>query len=187
MKTLKSQLLTDFFECALAYVMKLAVADLGVTGKQTTSSIRPTPMVRLACQQVRIHARSRVPRSIFFGGVKRETGARPPVSDSRRRNSCAAPATVSDCWGVSRCHCESWPDHRQLHGKATRPKRKPGYRPIGRERRFRAGRASGVGSCVASFSLRNSLSRISACGGPAYRGSGREKKADLRPVGGLAG
>jgi hypothetical protein len=34
MKIVKSQLLTDFFECALAYVVKLPAANLGMTGKQ---------------------------------------------------------------------------------------------------------------------------------------------------------
>ena len=61
--------------------------------------------------------------------------------------SCAAPATVSDCRGVPRCHCgrrRPSSGGRNSHGKAARPSRKPGYRPDERERSFRAGRVSGT-------------------------------------------
>jgi hypothetical protein len=49
MKTVKSQLLTDFFECALAHVMKLAAASLDVAGRQTASGLRMTPKAKLGC------------------------------------------------------------------------------------------------------------------------------------------
>src|SRR6185436_5224765 len=64
--------------------------------------------------------------------------------DCNRRNSCAAPATVSVCWGVSTCHCA----RRRIIGgswEGDTPEAQARIPAHGRERRFRVGRPSGVG------------------------------------------
>jgi hypothetical protein len=107
---------------------------------------------------------------------------------SRRRNSCAAPATVSDYWGVSRCHCAGRPEHRRTSWEGGTPEAQA--RIPAHWTRTEIPRGAGIRCRHPPHQpspLLNSLFNIRACGGLALQGSSNEQKAEVCPAGWFPG